>query len=491
LILKFAVKKTKSSWQLLILACFIGISFWFFHIAADTDAFLTWDGGLYADEAWNADNALNRYISGNWQTDGLHNFILLMPVMPLIQYVFFEIGQPSLITLRLPAILFSIIVLGLLLNFIRIRLDKKRSHSSLYLALFLFVSNYELFSWARAGRIEMPMLAICLLLYLLVYKFLADKSKVIKKWWGFGSLITVIFCFALLTRPTTLVIIGAMFLGLMLMFANKQITLSKITVIVVATLIGFGLYQIILKTLPFLLNFTPNSTAADVISGNLVFKPENLLNYLTLFSNSLIQANLALIFLALTHVALIGIQIFQRKKTNMLDVLFSTFFITYLIFVGYYSYMPPRWVVPVLIPMVYLVATLPDRLKKATYRNIPIGKLILVLIVLVNLQNTGRCIYYFTNLQYTKRDVAHAITRDIQKDLGRKNLKNITLYGSHSSTFSVTNHLPFSYKIPDEPGKYVVLHGNMGLAPHRAKLIGQYDMLYNYGDMKIHLYKTY
>jgi hypothetical protein len=264
----------------------------------------------------------------------------------------------------------------------------------------------------------------------------------------------------------------------------------------VAALAGVIFSFLIVKILPALFQYTQNYEALDVVSGNIIFNWQNFFNYFKFLGNSLVQDNFLILVIAWVQALRILFKTLVKKiKIPALDVFFALFFIIYFLFVGWYDYMPPRWVIPVLIPAFYLVALFPEWVAtiklRGFFKKWNLQRLAIILVIVLNLNNVLSLANYFMDLRYTKRDVAWLIKKDIQKDINRKEISKVVLYGTHSSTFSVTNHMPFKYQIPKTPGQYVVLHGEGDVSAKRLKLIGEYDMLYNYGDLKVHLYKTY
>jgi len=413
--------------------------------------------------------------------------------MPLIQFLSFKIFGLSLVTLRLPAILCSVLLLGLMLYLLFIRAKNKLS-IPLLLTFFLFVFNNYNFNYARAGRIEMPMLAFSVLLFSVIYFFTQNKKPNFLKL----PLITVLAILAMLTRPTALIIIFAILAWLGIQWAQEKNRFKKQNYFLlgVAALAGVLISFLILKILPFLFQYTQNYEALDVVGGNMIFSWQNFFNYFKFLGNSLVQDNF--LFLVIAWVQALRIlfhTVVKKIKIASLDVFFALFFVIYFLFVGWYDYMPPRWVIPVLIPAFYLAALFPEWLGtiklKGFFKKWHLQAGGIILVIILNLNNVSSMINYFSDLRFTKRDVASLIKKDIQKDLNRKDISNVVLYGTHSSTFSVTNHMPFKYQIPKTPGQYVVLHSEGDVSAKRLKLIGEYDMLYNYGDLKVHLYKTY
>ncbi|MEL6260497.1 MAG: glycosyltransferase family 39 protein [Cyanobacteria bacterium J06626_6] len=116
-------------------------------------------GMLYTDEGWWSRNAVTWVREGHWYLDDGYNPMVNLPVLPLLQMVWFKLFGISLATARALTATATVAVSGLVYAFARREISPKWA----WLAPFLVVSNYAIFAFSRLALLEMPMLLLMLI----------------------------------------------------------------------------------------------------------------------------------------------------------------------------------------------------------------------------------------------------------------------------------------------------------------------------------------
>ena len=116
-------------------------------------------GMLYTDEGWWSRNAVAWVREGRWYIDDGYNPIVNLPVLPLLQAVWFKVFGISLTTARALTATATLGVSALVYVFARREISPRWA----WLAPFLVVSNYAIFAFSRLALLEMPMLLLMLL----------------------------------------------------------------------------------------------------------------------------------------------------------------------------------------------------------------------------------------------------------------------------------------------------------------------------------------
>ena len=178
----------------------------FYKLDADPDTTLSLSRVFYTDEGLNSCNAVSKYLTGSWICDS-HNHILLMPVMSLIHNVTFRSLGLSLISARIPVVLFSLVIILIIFAFVFARITSygKNTHNNtgtgiVALSLLLIATNYYYFNYSRLALLDIPMLAFGIISYYLLYRAL-ETSKLLQR---FGLFVTsgLLLGISFLTKPS-------------------------------------------------------------------------------------------------------------------------------------------------------------------------------------------------------------------------------------------------------------------------------------------------
>ena len=179
-----------------ILVLFISLSalgLRFVRLEADFPYQINWSGDLYTDEGWYSNNAIAHELTGRWIIEGDFNPIVSLPVFPLIQAGAFKLLGFGLTTARVTEVVFSILVCLLSYRLVTRMADGLSGLAS----LFLISTSFTVFAFSRLAILELPMTALTL-----VSLLVAVSTR------GPGALnlvlASVAFCLATLTKTTAL-----------------------------------------------------------------------------------------------------------------------------------------------------------------------------------------------------------------------------------------------------------------------------------------------
>ncbi|MEO1791301.1 MAG: glycosyltransferase family 39 protein [Cyanobacteria bacterium J06629_19] len=138
----------------------------FVYLQADFPLGLGGTGMAYTDEGWWSRNAVAWVREGNWYVDDGYNTITNLPVLPIIQAVWFKLFGVGLVSARAITVVCSLIVSGFVYVFARRELAKHLA----WIAPFIVLTNYPTFAYTRMALLEMPMLVFLMASLWLVTK---------------------------------------------------------------------------------------------------------------------------------------------------------------------------------------------------------------------------------------------------------------------------------------------------------------------------------
>lgn len=153
-------------WVIILSLCLL-VAARFLFLTADFPSGLGAKGVLYTDEGWWSRNAVAWVREGDWHIDDGYNPIINLPVVSLLQTVWFKAFGVSLSAARSLTAVLSVGVSVLV--FLLVRREVK-GHLA-WLAPALVLSSFPTFAFSRLALLEMPMLFLILVsLWLVPYR---------------------------------------------------------------------------------------------------------------------------------------------------------------------------------------------------------------------------------------------------------------------------------------------------------------------------------
>jgi len=199
---------------LIVLALVLLASSRFFYLTADFPMGISGTGVLYTDEGWWSRNAVAWIREGHWYIDDGYNPIVNLPVLPLLQVLWFKIFGISLAAARGLSAVCTLAISAMVYDFARRELSPRLA----LLAPFLILSSYPTFAFSRLALLEMPM--ILLILFSLWFATL-QKARMTTT---LGA--AILLAAAALTKTTALFAVPMV---LFFIWARPTLTRSKVT----------------------------------------------------------------------------------------------------------------------------------------------------------------------------------------------------------------------------------------------------------------------
>ena len=457
----------------------------FIHLEADFPPGINWSGDLYTDEGWYSNSAIAHELTGRWIIDGDFNPIVSLPVFQLVQGAAFSLLGLSITTARITEVTFSILVC--LLSYLLV--TRMAGPWPGLVTLSLLASNFTLFAFSRLAILDLPMTALTLMSFLL-----ATSSR-----WPLPihlGLASLAFCLATLTKTTALFGLPA----LLFLIWTSQTSLRKGLLASSASLVGIalllGMYYVTVSGLY-------REAVAGFVSTEFAPRLEWTLPAVV---KALARAvwNGMVLDRIVYPVTLLSLPLFlvgsQRVQRNRLAVAFSIWLLISLIALGVRGYLPPRYYLPLIVPVVSLFGMISvdafRRLRPSRWSYAP--AVLVAGIAAVHLFNIAK---YLSSPEYTFVDMAGDVKERIDSGKGNNlligNMANsITLATGIPSINSVLGTRDLRLKaMTYRPTYYIALGEEKETARQLSEVyyleeLSAYDVFGNYYDEKrVHLYK--
>ncbi|MEO0769701.1 MAG: glycosyltransferase family 39 protein [Cyanobacteria bacterium J06649_4] len=135
------------------------ICFRFAYLHSDFPTDLGATGMAYTDEGWWSRNAVSLVREGRWYIDDGYNTVSNLPVLPMMQAVWFKLFGVGLTSARALSVICSLLVSALVYGFAR----REFSPSLAVLAPLVVLSSYPVYAYSRMALLEMPMILLIML----------------------------------------------------------------------------------------------------------------------------------------------------------------------------------------------------------------------------------------------------------------------------------------------------------------------------------------
>lgn len=225
----------RAFWMILLIVAFAFVLMRFINIDADPSQKVNpW--GLFTDEGrWSA-NSLAHTQHGNWYMEGGYNPAILVPVIPTLQAILFDIFGISFFSVRyLTAVFF---VLGISATYFLVR--RIEGHRAGCVATIFLATNVLCFTFSRLGFLDIPMMS--LVMCSLAAVCLSSMCGLV----GACLISAIFFVLAILTKSTALMSLPAIMLLILL---GEGTIKKKLLGTGTFLLVGLGLPAIYLKVM--------------------------------------------------------------------------------------------------------------------------------------------------------------------------------------------------------------------------------------------------
>ncbi len=386
---------------------------------ADFPAGITTSGLLYTDEGWYAKGAITHVLTGQWYVEGDFNSIVNLPVWQLVDRAFFWVTGMSVFSVRLPVVLSFLVLTGFLLLMIRERFTTRTA----LLTGVLLLADFHLFAYSRIGIYEPPMLMFLVMAFYIV---LSRRSGYL-----WISLSALLFSLAFLTKSTAIFAVPLLVLPI---WSREEKMKEK--------LMKSGLLLAITAAIILIYNyFTLQHFSADMayfkqinFNARITFQPVEIVKNLFRAGKTIFTIAPAISLLAVVFTALSWWKDAEFRR-NPLVRLMILWIVLYTFFLGFTWYHPPRYFLPLLIPLIVLfVIGLTNSKTVMASRSWTV--LLAVVFLVPLLTNLVPMVRYLGDPQYSYTGMMHRVKTAIETDL-KGNPQDVILLGDPADSISL------------------------------------------------------
>lgn len=391
----------------------------FINIEADFPKGITRSGVLYADEGWYSNNATAYILTGNWYVAGDFNPAVNLLVLPMIQILSFKILGISLVSARLTITIFFILLLVVLYLLIK----KYENSLSALITIFLLSTNYTCFAYSRLAILEIPMTFFIVLAIFFALSILKSYRYL------FTILSALSFFIALLTKYTAIFALPIL-LFIFLRGENKNLNRYYHTTIFVAVLgVSFLLYYL------FIVHKYPQDYRYFIslnITSRIKFAPVFIIKGIVKAIYHGIHIDKVLYPLIIIYGGILIIQ--KRLYKSVLSLISLLWIFIYIVMLGIYHYQPPRYYLPLAIPVFIIAAVMLYSCITGIIKQNKILKTVFIMgVLLAVLMNCFMVISYISAPKYSFINMARDIKYYMEESSAHKNI----LLGDFANTISL------------------------------------------------------
>jgi 4-amino-4-deoxy-L-arabinose transferase-like glycosyltransferase len=401
------------------------------HLDADFPTGLNWSSDLYTDEGWYSGNAIAWALTGRWYVPGDFNSMITLPFFQWIQMGVFGVFGLSLASARFSVAFFSL--LSLVLAFLVAR--RYGGELAGWITVGLLSTDYAYFAYSRIALMEIPFTTL-----ILGSIWLAGASQM-PAWLGLGASVVFLVA-AVLTKtaalPLLIVVLYAIWLRLP---GDRVLPASNWKGRLAQSLAFLALFILILggETFFAIRRFGAEFYYLSTTNVSLLI-PNSVSSVLYTYARILwngFQFDPLLVFSSFGMAAVAWISR-GRAFFNRLVMLAALWTGGYIVYLGLRTYLPPRYFVPLIVSMTFLMAgTIATLLKRFTGKRI-IG-LSLALVAFVGLVHFVQIIRFMSQLQYTFRDMGIDISHRIRETASQQ---PVYIVGNLADSMSLVTGLP-------------------------------------------------
>ncbi len=403
----------------------------FVHLEADFPTELTWSGLLYTDEGWYARNAIAYELTGEWYVPGDFNPAINTPLFFLFQLVSFTLFGLHLSSARLTVVFFSILMFPLMYSLVRRHISRRAA----LISLLLLATNYTWFAFSRLAILEIPMIFF---IVLGVYFALRPGQKHAALW---PVLSAIAFAAALLVKASALfafpLLLGALLVGRG-EWGKQRLMDTGLFLFVLGAI---GLIYWFLFARPYYEDFHyfmklnvvsrlqfSFSRAIDSLIKSLYFG-----KYLGWIFYPLAMAFGGLFFL-----------FSPQFRRNPLILLMIGWIAVMVAMIAMNQYFPPRYYLPMMIPVTILLSWIADYFLEKAPRRAP-AVLFLAFMAACIAVNSFWIVRYLSGPSYSFMEMA----KDIRAFVDKQENSNEVILGRQADQIALATRL---FPITDEMG---------------------------------------
>ena len=459
----------------------------FFHLDADFPLGKDWSGDLYTDEGWYANAAVREVISGRWYLPGDFNPAVNLPMGQLLQRAAFGVFGLGLISARITGALASSAVILLAALVVR----RGAGVQAGLLTSLILASSYIGFAFSRLAILE-PIGVVFVMSALFVSQRMAGRPAL-----PLSILSGLLVSAAVLVKGTMIFAIPVVAYAAWLSGRGGRERLRLVGVFLLVSFVTVGGWQIIARHFfqaDFIYFETINLGARQVTGiGDWVSNLHRQWRNMQILGRGFVDVLLLLVILAGVTSAN-----FRAMPLVRLLVLYA---VAYFSLLSIVSFGPPRYFVPLLVPLAGLGAiacielTRWCRQARQATRIRLLALLPGLLVVMMVFSGCGRIAAYMARPHYSLLRMATSVRTIIDHREGRTS--GVVLLGNMADTVAlvtgvraVNTHigvLPLAERLETYRPSYVLIHtdeaavmGAIRASGGHATRLGAWDVYGNY-----------
>ncbi|QDT62442.1 hypothetical protein SV7mr_49900 [Stieleria bergensis] len=318
---------------------FILLRFW--ALDSDFPSGITKSGTVYTDEGWYSNAAVRQTHFGDWYFPGDFNPIVNLPVAQLVYFAAFSLFGTSFVCGRAITVALSV----LLIAFVARMINRRAGSLASSICLALMLTNFLFYAYSRLMLLEVMAMTFVFSSFLLL----------VRKDYSYPTVITAGLMLGLGILTKTTMIFMAPVLVLVMLFSEKSRRRKVGNLVVLfcslATVVG-GFVLLARSQYPVDFNYFRELNYSKRSFGGLSEWALNLPSVVFgLF-------NFGYGFVALTICSTLYASLkTKRYWRNQYFAFFALYAFSYLGLLSLVSYNPPRYYLPLLIPIVYFAST--------------------------------------------------------------------------------------------------------------------------------------
>ncbi|MDP2621250.1 MAG: glycosyltransferase family 39 protein [Hyphomicrobiales bacterium] len=459
----------------------------FINLDADFPLDATWSGVLFSDEGWYTNSAVRHFVYGQWYLDGDFNPIINMPLGQLVHRLSYSIFGLGLFSARVSAALCIVVAIAFTALIVRRHFG---DWAGLLTAVIL-ISNYQIFAFSRLAIMEPLGLSVAM-----AGIFLADQVR--GKWAMLGlTAASLIVAAATLAKSSMLFAVPVIAYFAWANAENRRERIVFPLFCLGLTLLLIGGYQLIMQhffSADYALFRRTNFDERHVIG---------VLGWLINLVRKLWQMlQLGVPFLAVAAVLIVAAGVVSASfRRSPLVHAFVIWGVVYYFMMTPVWYGPPRYFLPLLIPLSGLmaIATVEGTnwlREDRRYSRFTVVPAILVAFLVVT--GTVRIVNYMANPSFSFLQMTKGVGDIIVRREG--NLSNVIVFGDIADSVAIETGFrsmntmlvttPLVERLKDYHPRYLILHVHdkdvvsaVESVGGRVTEIGAWDVYENfYGD---------
>ncbi len=335
------------TFSLLVIILFTATAIRYLHLDADPPVGdISRSGVFYMDEGTYAHNVVNKILFGSWFIPNEYNAIANIPLFSLLQYLVLKVFGVSIVSMRIGAISYAMLFMIILWLLIR-KMD--RYGAVLVFALAGF--NYFFMIYNRLALLENMLVLFLIITAVCLYQYTQHQRP--------GWLVTavVIFWAGYFVKATVLFFLPLILLTIFIQPLPPQKKVRHLWLyFALSSVILIVMYVLWVQPHSFDWNYFQKRNIHRMIHSSAPFILINYGRYL--FNLKLFQFMPLTYTLFLFYSMYVIIQLVEQKKLSFWDWFFPGWAICGFLFLGFFSYSPPRFSLILMPPIFVMTARL-------------------------------------------------------------------------------------------------------------------------------------